>query len=160
MGRFLAGSVAALLLVAGGLFWWQGEAERNAQPLIAHGGAKAQSPTLPPEGDPAARGAPPPNVPEAAPRTREQKRFDRYDRDRDGILTRAEMMASRAAAFRKLDKDGNNLLSFEEWAVRTSERFAGADKDHDGRLNRAEFATTAPKARAPTKRAECVCEEE
>jgi len=160
MGRFLAGSVAALLLVAGGLFWWQGEAERNAQPLIAHGGAKAQPLALPPEGDPAARGAPPPSVPEAAPRTREQKRFDRYDRDRDGILTRAEMMASRAAAFRKLDKDGNNLLSFEEWAVRTSERFAGADKDHDGRLSRAEFATTAPKARAPTKRAECVCEGE
>lgn len=158
MGRFLAGSVAALLLVAAGLFWWQSEAERTAQPLVAHGGAKAQPLALPPDGDPNARGAPPPAVPEASPRTREQKRFDRYDRNRDGIVTRAEMMASRAAAFRKLDKDGNNLLSFEEWAVRTSDRFAGADHDRDGRLSRAEFATTAPKPRAPAKQAACVCE--
>lgn len=158
MGRFLAGSVAALLLVAAGLFWWQSEAEWDAQPLVAHGGAKAQPLALPPEGDPNAHGAPPPAVPEASPRTREQKRFDRYDRNRDGIVTRAEMMASRAAAFRKLDKDGNNLLSFEEWAVRTSDRFAGADHDRDGRLSRAEFATTAPKQHAPKKQAACVCE--
>ncbi len=33
MGRFLAGSVSALLLVAAGLFWWQGEADRDGQPL-------------------------------------------------------------------------------------------------------------------------------
>lgn len=160
MGRFLAGSVAALLLVAAGLFWWQSEADRNAGPLVAHGGAKAQPLTLPPEGDPNARGTAPPAVPEASARTREQKRFDRYDRNRDGIVTRAEMMASRAAAFRKLDKDGNNLLSFEEWAVRTSDRFTGADRDKDGRLSRAEFAATAPKARPPVKRTACACEKD
>ena len=159
MGRFLAGSIAALLLVTAGLFWWQGEAERHAQPLIAHGGAKAQALPLPPEGDPNARGAALPAVPEATARTREQKRFDRYDRNRDGIVTRAEMMASRAAAFRKLDKDGNNLLSFEEWAVRTSGRFAGADQDRNGRLSPVEFATTAPKSRAPAKHVECACED-
>ena len=158
MGRFLAGSVSALLLVAAGLFWWQGEADRDGQPLIARGGAKAQAPTLPEEGDPDARGAPPPAVPEATARTREQKRFDRYDRNRDGIITREEMMASRAAAFRKLDKDGNNLLSFEEWAVSTSDRFATADKDADGRLSPAEFATTAPKPAAPAKNAKCACD--
>jgi hypothetical protein len=156
MGRFLAGSIAALLLVAAGLFWWQGEADRAARPLVAQGGAKAQAPTMPGEGDPDARGAPPPNVPEADPRTREQKRFDRYDRDRDSRITRNEMMASRAAAFRKLDKDGNNLLSFEEWAVRTSDRFAAADADKDGRLTRPEFATTAPKPAA--RRQNCACD--
>jgi hypothetical protein len=155
MGRFLAGSIAALLLVAAGLFWWQGEAERSAQPLVAHGGAKAQSLPPLPEGDPDATGAPPPAMPEADPRTREQKRFGRYDPNRDGIITRAEMMASRTAAFRKLDKDGNNLLSFEEWAVRTSDRFASADADRNGRLTAKEFATTAPK---PVKRKQnCAC---
>jgi len=157
MGRFLAGSVSALLLVAAGLFWWQGEADSKGRPLVAHGGVKAQALTLPEAGDPDARGAPPPTVPEASARTREQKRFDRYDRNRDSFITREEMMASRAAAFRKLDKDGNNLLSFEEWAASTSDRFATADKDGDGRLTRAEFATTAPKRAAPAKNAKCAC---
>lgn len=158
MGRFLAGSVSALLLVAAGLFWWQAEAEQGSQPRVAQGGAKAQALSLPPEGDPAARGDALPKVPEATARTREQKRFDRYDRNRDGIITREEMMASRVAAFRKLDKDGNNLLSFEEWAVGTSDRFAGADKDGDGRLTPAEFATTAPKSRPAGKSAKCACD--
>ncbi len=144
-----------MLLVAAGLFWWQGEAERGARPLVAHGGAKAQSPILPGEGDPDARGLAPPGVAEADPQTREQKRFGRYDPNRDGSITRVEMMSSRAAAFRKLDKDHNNLLSFEEWAVRTSDRFAGADADRNGRLTPQEFATTAPK-RAKLS-AKCAC---
>ncbi|MBN8830856.1 MAG: hypothetical protein J0G94_09570 [Sphingomonadales bacterium] len=157
MGRFLAGSIAALLLVAAGLFWWQGEADKGARPLIARGGAKAQALSLPGEGDADARGAAPPSVPEAAPRTREQKRFDRYDRNRDGVITRPEMMSSRSAAFRKLDKDGNNLLSFEEWAVRTSDRFATADADRNGKLSPEEFAATAPK---PAQRKPvCACDD-
>lgn len=157
MGRFLAGSIAALLLVSAGLFWWQSEAERNAQPLVAQGGAKAQPPSLPGEGDPEARGAPPPAPPEADHRTREQKRFDRYDRNRDGTITKLEMMSSRTAAFRKLDKDGNNLLSFEEWAVRTSDRFGEADANRDGKLIAAEFATTATKP-AAAKSQSCACD--
>ena len=144
MGRFLAGSIAALLLVAAGLFWWQGEADKGARPLIARGGAKAQALSLPGEGDADARGAAPPSVPEAAPRTREQKRFDRYDRNRDGVITRPEMMSSRSA-------------SFEEWAVRTSDRFATADADRNGKLSPEEFAATAPK---PAQRKPvCACDD-
>jgi len=55
------------------------------------------------------------------------------------------MLAARAAAFRKLDTDHNNLLSFEEWAIKTSDRFKGADANRDGTLSRDEFATTRPK---------------
>jgi len=157
MGRFLAGSIAALLLVAAGLFWWQGEAEQEARPFVANGGVKAQPPSLPDEGDPSARGAPPPGPPQADARTREQRRFDRYDRNRDGGITRVEMLSTRAAAFRQLDKDGNNLLSFEEWAVRTSDRFSGADANKDGKLIAAEFATTAPKP-AIRRQQECSCD--
>ncbi|MBO9579952.1 MAG: hypothetical protein J7498_03590 [Sphingobium sp.] len=151
MGRFLAGSIAALLLVAGGLVWWQGRSESNpvglrAQPL------PPSADTLPGTGDPNAVGKAPP-VPQATARTREEKRFDRYDRNRDNIVTRTEMLASRANAFRKLDKDGNNLLSFEEWAVKTSDRFAAADANNDAKLTRAEFAATAPKRKAPA----CSC---
>lgn len=60
-----------------------------------------------------------------------------------------------ARTFRKLDKDGNNLLTFEEWAVTTVKRFEGADGNSDDRLTPAEFATTAPK-RKPKKPA-CKC---
>ena len=63
-------------------------------------------------------------------------------------------MSSRTAAFRKLDRNGDNLLTFEEWAVATGERFAKADADKSGDLTRAEFATTAPKRAAKPK---CSC---
>jgi hypothetical protein len=44
-----------------------------------------------------------------------------------------------------LDRDGNNLLTFEEWAAATGERFAGADRNKDQLLTRKEFAQTRPK---------------
>jgi hypothetical protein len=83
--------------------------------------------------------------PEADEVTREQRRFDRLDRNRDSAITRNEMLAPRVAMFRALDTDHNNLLSFEEWSVRTSNRFKAADANGDQRLTRAEFATTKPK---------------
>ena len=91
-----------------------------------------------------------PAPPEATEMTREQRRFFRYDRDRDPRITRNEMLSSRTDAFRALDKDGNNLLTFEEWAVKTVGKFDGADDDGDGALTAAEYAATAPKARAKT----------
>ncbi len=153
MGRFIAGSVSALLLAAAGLFWWQGRASDDPQTVAAQPDAPAEAEPPFPVGDPDAEGAPP-RVPAATDRTREERRFDRYDRDRDNIITRGELLGSRVKAFRKLDTDGNNLLSFEEWSVRTSDRFAGADGNRDGRLTRAEFATTAPK-RSPQPGCDC-----
>lgn len=73
-------------------------------------------------------------------------RFNRYDRNRDELISRVEMMGSRTKAFRQLDKDGNNLLTFEEWAVATGERFAIADMNRDSLLTRKEFVRTRPKA--------------
>ena len=63
-------------------------------------------------------------------------------------------MSSRTKAFKKLDRDGNNLLTFEEWAVRTSDRFRGADGNRDSKLTRKEFATTRPKRK---KKPKCRC---
>src|SRR3546814_12256555 len=78
-------------------------------------------------------GAPPPMPPSAPQQTREERRFARYDRNRDDIITRTEMLSSRTKAFRKLDMDGNNLLSFEEWAVKTSDRFDDRTRGVEGK---------------------------
>ncbi|MBP6030126.1 MAG: hypothetical protein KA533_01725 [Sphingobium sp.] len=153
MNRFVAGGVAGLLLVAAGLFWWQGRAERQ-QVVAPRPVAMATPVESLPEGEDNALGAAPPMPPEAREEDREAKRFGRYDHNRDGIVTRIEMMASRTDDFKKLDKDGNNLLSFEEWAVKTSDRFAGADANRDSKLTRSEFATTAPK---PGPKPRCAC---
>ena len=64
------------------------------------------------------------------------------------------MLSTRSDAFRKLDKDGNNLLDFEEWAVATVDKFEGADADGDNELTPGEFATTAPKRR---RKPRCAC---
>nr|ART38504.1 G9 [uncultured bacterium] len=142
-------------MIATGLFWWQGRAaseRESARPVVA-----PQSAVLDdmPEGDGNAIGDPPPPMPASAtPESREQRRFWRYDRNHDGVILRNEMMASRVKPFKQLDTDGNNLLSFEEWAVATGDRFAAADLDKNGRVTPAEFAATAPK---PKPVAKCRC---
>jgi hypothetical protein len=73
-------------------------------------------------------------------------RFNRYDRNKDELVSRLEMMGSRTKAFKALDSDGNNLLTFEEWAAATGQRFASADGNKDLLLTRKEFARTRPKA--------------
>jgi hypothetical protein len=98
-----------------------------------------------------------PAPPEASELTREQKRFFRYDRNRDWRITRTEMMSSRSSGFRRLDIDGNNLLTFEEWAVTTASRFEEMDADDDDELTPAEFATSAPKRKPKPKEPECAC---
>jgi hypothetical protein len=150
MNRLALGAIAVLLLMGLGLFWLQGRAE------VARGAPPPPALVPEPTGLPTASiaGLRGPALPEADELTREQRRFFRYDRNRDLRITRDEMLSSRTDGFRKLDKDGNNLLTFEEWAVTTADRFDGADGNRDGELNQAEFATTAPK-RKPKPKCRC-----
>lgn len=152
MARLFATLIAGLSLVAAGLFWWHGRSVGDGAAVTARPAPRALLASSLPIADDNAMGEAPP--PEATPRTREQRRFDRYDSDRDNMLTRNELLAPRVKDFKKLDTDGNNLLSFDEWAVRTEQKFDGADADHDGKLTRAEFATTAPPPKPPAK---CKC---
>ncbi|HEX4693509.1 EF-hand domain-containing protein [Sphingomonas sp.] len=144
MWRYLAGAAAGFLLVVAGMMLQAtrpgGKAPLAAMPAIA----------TPAEAQDAA-----PAVPEALPATREQKRFDRYDKDRNGSITRDEYLAARHKAFAKLDVDGNGTLSFDEWAVKAETKFATADKDRSGAMSAAEFATTAVK-RKSRPRPKCV----
>jgi EF hand len=150
----IVGVLGGLALAGVGVFWWQGRAaiEANAPPPpVAE--APAPDPEALPLSDPGAmQGLAPPEVSELS---REELRFFRYDRNRDRLITRNEMLSTRSDAFRDLDVDGNNLLTFEEWAVATVDRFEGADADGNGRLTPREFATTAPKP--AKKKAACKC---
>ncbi|WEK46977.1 MAG: hypothetical protein P0Y56_01440 [Candidatus Andeanibacterium colombiense] len=151
MNRLLLGALGLLAFAAVGLFWWQGraEVERGAPPPVAAGPAKSDALPL---ADAAGLKGPAP--PEATELDQEQQRFARYDRNRDWKISRNEMLGTRADGFRKLDKDGNNLLTFEEWAVATVDRFDDADANKDGWLSQREFATTKP---PPVKKPKCKC---
>ncbi|WP_347303683.1 EF-hand domain-containing protein [Croceibacterium sp. TMG7-5b_MA50] len=144
MRRLILPAVGALAIAALALFWLNG-------PAIVEAGAPPPepAPTRPetlPSADVSGLTGPPP--PEATELSDEQRRFFRYDRNRDQRITRTEMLSTRTDAFRTLDVDGNNLLTFEEWAVATVRRFDRADADGDRELTPDEFRTTAPRPRA------------
>ena len=154
MNRMLVGALGALLMVASGLFWWQGRAAVTPPAAPSHlalASAPAADEELP---DSDAGDAVGPGLPEASEQSREAKRFDRVDKNRDGRISRTEMLSPRVKDFRKLDVDGNNLLTFDEWSVATDNRYKGADKNGDGGLSREEFATTKQKK---AKKPACKC---
>ena len=143
MARYLAAIVSGLFLIIGAVLLWQGKPDR------------AEAVPLPPPPQDAPRLAALPEPPEATPKSREQKRFGRADKDDDGKITAAELYAPRRKAFAKLDTNGNGSLSFEEWAAKTIGKFESADKDKSGWLTAAEYATTAPPP--PKKKPRCSC---
>jgi len=143
VARYLAAIVSGLLLIIGAVLLWQGRPE------------KAEAVPLPPAPQAEGKRAPLVSAPEASPKSREQQRFARADKDDDGRITSAELYEPRRKAFAKLDKNGNGSLSFEEWATKTIDKFEGADADRSGWLTPAEYATTAPPP--PKKKPRCGC---
>ena len=139
MARILAGAAAFILLVTGPVLFWRGSASESALP-----------PAPAATGQPSMIAAPP----EASPKSREEKRFSRADKDKNGRIEREELLGPRRKAFAKLDVDGNGTLGFEDWAVRTVGKFGEADKDRTGWLTPAEYAVTAP---PPPKKKSCAC---
>jgi len=153
MLRFFTGAGSAALLLFAGFFIWKGMATRAETPVPA---APAEAADAAAEDGPVAPGRPP----SADARTREQRRFDRADRDNDGRVTVEEMTWQRRRNYQRLDTDRNGQLSFEEWAGATLRKFAEADANRDRALNRTEFATTAPRPRRTASAARCDCTNE
>lgn len=153
----LGPGLGAVLLLAGGLGWWtapsvgagpEDDASREDEKgrVEAHGGGQdAGRPAAPlPGGESLAQART--NSRNRQPLTdaqREARRFGRYDRDRNGAVSRDEFLASRRRTFSRLDRDGDGRLSFEEYAASTIARFATADGNADRTLDRTEFAATA-----------------
>lgn len=149
MVRLVAAFVAMLLLIAAAYLIWNGRRDERME--------------LPPA--PLARAAVNqagvelaeiPEAPEADPKSKEEKRFDRADKNKDGTITLAELVEPRRKPYAKLDLNHDGKLSFEEWAVKTIDKFKDADANGNGGLTRAEYATTAPKPKA--KKPECACD--
>lgn len=146
MTRFLAGAAASLLLVTGAFLLWQGQA-KDASILPDAPAARPGSPSM-------LVANVRPRAPEATAKSREQKRFSRVDKNKDGRIEREELLGPRRKAYAKLDADGNGSVSFDEWAVKSIDKFSGADADRSGWLTPAEFASTAP---PPPKVKKCAC---
>ncbi|WP_419827463.1 EF-hand domain-containing protein [Sphingomonas sp.] len=132
--RYLAGVASALLLVAAGFFLWRALARDGTAPALPQ--PLAQVAAAGPEAPTAA------DAPQATEATREEKRFHRYDHDRDGKVSREEYLAARRKAFARLDLNHDGVLQFDEYAAKAGAKFAGADADKSGALDAAEFATT------------------
>ncbi|MDP3783719.1 MAG: hypothetical protein Q8Q79_12470 [Sphingopyxis sp.] len=123
ISRFLIGGVASAVLLTGGLFMWAGNTQIAAEEVLPD--APPALAAIPVAGENAPkRGPAPPALPASKEASREERRFNRFDRDRNERISRVELMSSRTAAFRKFDKEGINLLTFEECAAATGERFA------------------------------------
>jgi hypothetical protein len=146
MLRFLTGVASALLLVTAGFFLWTSEAERDSPVPPAPEATRFAAPLRPQR----------PNQPPAAsPKSKEERRFARADKNEDGRITRDEMLQPRRKPFEKLDANRDGRLSFEEWTVKTAEKFAGADADRSGWLSPREYEASKPKAKGPPRKCAC-----
>jgi EF hand len=134
MARFLAGAAVCFLLLTGAFLFWQSRAADNPSVPRAPAAAPATASLF--------EGSEPLQAPEASEKTREQKRFSRADKNKDGKIESEEYFAARRRNFDKLDANQDGKLSFEEYAAKAIDKFntAGGKK---GWLTEAEFATTA-----------------
>jgi hypothetical protein len=145
MLRFLAGAASCFLLLTGAFLIWQSRAEERPG-LPAAPAARAFSASMLSTGQPL-------EAPAASPKSREQKRFSRYDHNKDGKVEADEYLAARRRNFEKLDVDHNGALSFQEYAVEGIQKFNAAG-GRKGWLSPAEFVATAP---PPLKHKTCSC---
>jgi hypothetical protein len=144
--RFFAGVASSFLLLTGAFLIWQSRAEKAPRFPDAPPARSANASLF--------GSAEPLRAPEATSKTREERRFSRADKDKNGKIEREELLGPRRKAFAKLDTNGNGALSFEEWAVKTLTKFQDADRNRDGWLSPVEYATTAPPA---PKHKTCSC---
>ncbi len=150
MWRYWVGAAAALVLVAGGIFYWRSTA------VARHGLPSAPASIAADRGSTNEDADIPPAPPEASDKTREEKRFARADHDKNGAISRDEFLVARRRNFAKLDVNNDGKLSFDEYAAKAEEKFAKADADHNGGLNPAEFTTTKVARKA---KAGCACDQ-
>ena len=103
MLRFLAGAAACFLLMTGAFLIWQSHAQHSPS-IATDRAARAAGTSWFGAGDE------PLQAPEASEKTKEEKRFSRADKNKDGKVAEEEMLEPRRKAFAKLDADHNGTL--------------------------------------------------
>ncbi len=143
MWRYLGGAASMLVLMGIGFFLVREMAASQVPlpPAPAEASDMGSSASL--------------KAPVADEATKEEKRFNRTDRDKNGAIARAEFLYTRQRAFARLDTNGDGAISFEEYAAKTADKFAKADGDKSGVLDRREFATTRIIRKAKPLQADC-----
>ena len=151
MLRIATGAAAAVLLVLAGFFVWKSRAA--ADPNVPQARPAVVSDSGQPPAARHKRGAYLP--PAVSDKDKEARRFARADKDKDGKIELAEMLAGRRKAFDKLDANHDGVLSFEEYTAKTRQKFQEADEDHNGWLSATEYAETAPRHKVHAARCAC-----
>ena len=143
--KWLAGTAVVALLALSIMLWRQSGPKAAALHLSAPAAAQVVDSV---GGMSMPLAAP---VSDVTPFDREAKRFNRYDKDKNGAVSRDEYFANRHKAFAKLDLDHDGKLSFDEYSAKVIAKFNVADLRHEGKLTPAEFATTAIVHKVRTK---------
>lgn len=106
---FVAGAASAVHLIAAGFSLWKSRAK--AENPVPPAAVAAAAPALGRLKD-----VPVAAPPAASEKIKEEKRFGRADKDKDGRITLDELYQPRRKAFAKLDTNGDGRLGFEQWA--------------------------------------------
>ncbi|MBV7256732.1 hypothetical protein KCG44_08025 [Pacificimonas sp. WHA3] len=142
---------AILALIALAAFALMREADAPADfaaappPVVPGPAAPASCPAVPQ----CRVAAPPEPAPKADPVLREQRRFARSDKDRDGVVAKAEYLQSRQKSFDRMDSNGDGVIDFIEYSVKQRARFDASDCDATETLTPGEFESTATRKDAP-----------
>lgn len=154
-GTRLAAIAGGGLLLVGAISLWFTADDGNGRAGLATPARAESTPTPVQE---ASAGEPMLDVPEQpAPKSREEKRFARSDRNDDGLVQQGEFLHQRRRNFDKLDVNGDGRMSFDEYAAEGIKKFDGADADGNRLLSAAEYASTAPRPRTPGAAASRQC---
>ena len=157
MWRYLAGVGSALLLITAGVLIWRNQAPAANTVATVPPDTGVTLPKIPDPGPVKDSSLSPddfPDLPEADEKTKEQKRFERYDKNKNGHIDLEEFISGQRRSFQKMDLNHDGMLSFEEYAAKRVEKFRKADANADNVLTPAEFATTAIKHKPKPK---CAC---
>ena len=118
MARFLAGAAACFLLLTGAFLVLAGPGGAGpgcCRTRRRRGWPRRRS----------LRRTSLPEPPEATPKSREEKRFSRADKDENGRIERGGAARAAAQGVRQARHQRQRHAVFEEWAVKTIDKFAG-----------------------------------
>jgi hypothetical protein len=110
LARFLGGAAACFLLLTGAFLFWQSRAAENPNSLPNAPAPRTVGASL-------FSAAEALEAPEASQKTREEKRFSRADKNKDGKIEEEEVLAARRKAERQRVAELRGVGRQDDWQV-------------------------------------------